>query len=527
MRFITSILLLFIVLSCKKQETIWTSDWNAPLINDTLSLENLVNDSTLNESLGGYYELQLDRLVYEMGINDIVPMTDTTIQETFAITVPSLSVPAGFSFVNSTEEHDLDLPGMQIRKIILSKGTIILEVKNPIATTAKFDVKLPGVSKEGIIFQQQFSAPPGTNADPGIALETIDLSGYTIDLTGVSGAEFNILQSQIDVSTIVPGPTVTMTNSDITFVNATFKDVELSYAQGYFGNQIFSDTTKIDLEALNMYQSGVLDLPNSTIQFEIENGMKVSGQGMLTQLISSNSQGVSQALIGANIGSPINIDPATGAWSTLAPSNKSIEFSNSNSNLEQYFENLGNQHEVGYSFQLNPWGNVSAGWDEIFPQSRIKVRLKANMPLLIGMDALTLRDTFEVAMNQNQTGSRIVSGEFIAHASNAFPFSAEVELYLLDEAGNLMHTVAGSEVITASQFGVYDVAYDLSISDSEVRFVLNENVISDLDQVEHIVVKSIFNSENPLTGLNEPMLIPVGAFMAIKVRTEFKTENSL
>lgn len=518
-------LLFLLAVSCKKEATVWDTDWNTPLINDTLFVDDLVNDSTIQEDPGGYYYLGLDRLLYQMGINDIVEIPDTTIIENFTLAVPSITIAPGFSFVNSTEEHDLLLPDAQLRKIILKNGIIDLVVKNPIGTKAIFKVQLPGVIKDGIPFSYTFVTPAGTNTNPGISTQTIDLSGYEIDLRGVAGVSFNKLQSNITVTSDPTGPSVTMTNSDITIVEATFKDVLIDYAQGYFGNYLITDTIQPYLKELDIYESGILDLPNTTLSFEVENGMKLGAEGLLTYLKGKNSAGNQLTLTNGQIGSSFNVDPATGSWNTLVPSVKTITFNSSNSNVVQFMENLPSMFDLGYRVQLNPWGNISGGWDEIFPNSKVKVRIKADMPLMVGMDNLVLRDTFDLDMEQNLNKTHVVSGKFILDLDNAFPVGAEIYMTMLDENDSPLNTVVGSAVAEGGQFGQYDALLDLYHARSNVDFILNEDVVKNLDQVKRVILHAKLNTTNPVNGTSQQMMIPIGAFLGVKLRAEFKTRN--
>jgi len=54
---------------------------------------------------------------------------------------------------------------------------------------------------------------------------------------------------------------------------------------------------------------------------------------------------------------------------------------------------------------------------------------------------------------------------------------------------------------------------------------LSEAVLSDQNNIKRIVVESAFNSINPATGAVAQALIPSGAFLAFKLKTEFVTEN--
>lgn len=520
------LLLSLLIVSCKKEKTVWQSDWAFPIVNDTLSLKNLVNDSTLSENVSGYYDLELKRTLFDLRVNDLIEIPDTTIQENFTISFLNLTLAPGFSFVNSTEEHVLNVPNnAQLATVILESGFIDVTVKNPVATKAIFNVLLPGVSKDGVSFSEQYIAPAGTNQNPGIVTTTLDLSGYTLDLTGLTGSEWNRLRSQITVSTDPQGPTVNMTNQDITQVDAAFRDIRIAYARGYFGKQLVSDTVDLDLEALNIYAGGLLDIPSTSIEFRVENGVKVASSGLIHFVNNQNNLGNTVSLNSPQIGIGFNINPATGSWDNLTPTFKSLAFSSMNSNIESYIENLGNKHSVGYTFTLNPWGNVSGGWDEIFPHSRMRVDFLASMPLQIGLDDLVLRDTFEVDLNQDPEKTRVIGGEILLKVKNAFPFAAETKLTLLNANLNTEHTVLSSNTIQSSVYGSVEAASGLFVKTSDLAFVLPQNVLEDINNVKYIVVEMRLNSPDVSSGVSIQQPIPVGAFMGVQLRTNFKTEN--
>lgn len=512
--------------SCKKEPTVWNTDWSAPLVNDTLSLANLVNDSTLSE-VGGYYHVDLERVLFDMNIDSLIKIPDTTIEESFTIAFISFNVPPGYSFVNSTEEHSVNIPDVQLKYVTLKAGAIDVVVENPVATNTIFDVTLPGVTKNGVVFSESYIAPPGTNADPGIFSTTIDLTGYNLDLTGISGGGSNTLRSQISVKTDPNGPTVVMTNQDFSKVKAKFRDVEIYYARGYFGNQLIEDTVTFNIDALDIYESGLVDLPNTSITFEIENGIKVGAEGNMLYAKNTNAVGNTEVLSSPQLLNSYSISPATGAWSSLQPSYKSIEFNSSNSSIESYIENMGASHEVAYKFKLNPWGNVSGGWNELFPNSVFRVKVLADMPLKIGFDQLKLKDTFDLVLNQDPEKTRVLNGELILDVTNGFPMSLDTKLILLDGNDNQLHVISGSSPIESSEFGSVDPTIGINTKDSQVKFLLSEEVVNNINSVKKIVVIAELNTTNPATLMNEQMDIPVGAFLKLLLRSNFTTENVL
>lgn len=520
---------LFLLFSCRKQKTVWDADWTAPIVNDTLTLDKFVNDTTLSVS-SGYYEMNMHRTLMDINMAEIVEIPDTTIQNNFTIAFASMALNPGTSFVNEIEEHDLNLEGIELKRIQLSKGYIDIKLQNPVNTDVLFTIKLPGVTKDGVTFNQTFTAPPGSNSNPGIVEATVDVSSYYMDLTGVDGASFNILQSLFIVKTDPNGESTTITNQDVTKVSATFRDIKLDYARGYFGNQIISDTSETTIDLLTKIVGGAIDFPATNLSITITNGIKLPARAKLTVLSNENGSGNLVPLTVNSqsqfqFGEAFNLDPATGPWDNLSFSNKTIQFTSLNSNLEQYLENLGAKQKIGYSIELNPWGNTSGGWNEIFPNSRLKVSLDVNMPLTIGLDGLVLKDTFDFEVKQNTEKTHVVSGELVLYATNAFPFSGEILIDLLDANGNILHTVTGTNELKSALYGTSYTNAGIQTCSSTIHFAMSEALIRDLVLIKKVVITSEFNTPNPSTNVNEQILIPEGAFLGVKLKGAFKIEN--
>lgn len=522
-KILTILIVAALLSSCKKANTVWETDWSVPVIDDTLSLSHLVNDSTLTATSGFYY-VDLNRTLLNRGLNDVLTIPDTTIQTVKPFPFNFIFTP-GAVFDAGNSENDLGFGDVELKQIIPSKGLIEFTVRNPVETKATINIKLVGVSKNGIPFSENIVANAGTITNPSSATGIFDLTGYSFDLTGVDGNERNILITKVTVTADPNGQPVQVTTSHIIKVDVKLQGIELAYARGYFGNQIVSDTTDFSLELMNLVQSGMVDIPGSTIKFEIENGIKVGATGLLTTLKSTNSSGNTLNLAHPQIGTAFTMNPATGGWNGITPSIKEIIFNESNSNLEQFIENLGTNYEAGYKIEINPWGNISAGSDEIYPDSRFKVKVHANLPLAVGMDGLVVQDTFPVNLAQTSTTARVTKGELLLKASNGFPISANVKLILLDANKSVLHTINGSELIQSSEFGSIDPVKGIKVQKSEIKWVLSSEVVDDLDNIKYIIVQSAFNTPNPSSMVNEQFQIPAGAFLGVKLRTRFTTEN--
>jgi hypothetical protein len=494
-------------------------------VNDTISLKNLVNDSTLSVNSSGLLEVDLTRTVLDLGIEDFLELPDTLIVHSFNSTVPSINIPPGFTIVNEIEEHVLDLSGVQLKKIRISDGQIGLKVYNPLPTKTFFTVKLPGVTKNGITFEENYDAPSAIGSQPGVVSAVLNISGYDIDLTGIDGSNFNILQSLLVVSSDPVGPSIAVTNSQVFKVEADFANLQLDYARGYFGNKVIQDTSEFILDALSNITNGSVDLPSPSISIEVLNGIKVDARATFISLKNTNWSGNTVSLAGAQMGVPIFINAATGSWSNLQTSSESINFSGSNSNVEEYLENIGNTHQMGYKLELNPWGNTSGGWNEIFPNSRLKVKVHAQMPLSVGADGLTLADTFDLNLKQNLEKTHVESGSFVLNAANTFPLSASAELHLMNNQGEELFIVQSENKVLSAVFGTLDVSSGLMKKESELIFILTPEVLVRLDEVKKVMVRAVFDTPNATGTGNQQMSVPNGVYMAVKLKTHFNLKT--
>ena len=508
--------------SCKKQATSWDTELGAPLINDTMDLSKLTDNQTLVGNANGTLDLDLTKTILDLGLSDIVSIPDTQVVQVFNPTI-ALNVPAGFNVFNETEEHTIDIPGVQLKKIRVFSGKIDLKVYNPLPTSVTFNVTLPGVYNNGLLFQQSLTVGAGDNANPTVGSGSLDLSGYEMDLRGINGISFNILQASVVAVTDPTGPAVSVTPAQQFKVEANLKDIALDYARGYFGNQVFSDTTGLTVDYLNNIVSGLVDVNNIQLSLSLSNGMKVPVKSELTLIENVNSAGNSVALSAPCIGQDLYLAPAVGAWDNLTPSTQQIQINSQNSNVEQVFENLGATMNLGYKITINPNGNVNGGWDEIFSTSRLKVDLHAQMPLQLQADQLTLADTFAVSLTQNTAKTHVTGGYFQLDASNAFPMQCQMKLSFLDAYSQVIEETIGDALVLSAVAGSQN-ASGMYVKNSSVKFYLSKTLMEQINQVKYIRVEGILDTPNPSGSANQQVSIPMGAFLHVRLKAKLQTQ---
>jgi len=482
--------LIMLGLSCRKEPISWNSDWSLVLIQDTLNLNNLVADSILDINTDGSYNLVINRDLLNLNMEDIVVIPDTLIEHNVNIPV-SVSVPPGTQFIDQIEDNNFDFGGLQLKKIFLKNGLADISISSPIQTMCIVTLTLPGVTKNGQTFSIEVDVPPGTNANPSVYSTSIDLSEYELDLSGVLGDSYNVIQSQFRVKTNPNGSAVFVNSSQQVNFEVAFKDILPSYARGYFGNRVIQEQQEISLDFMSRIIFGSIDLENINLTLTLFNGIKVGARAKIESLEGLNAQNNSVFLTHPQIGPWIWINQTLGTWDNLQPSAHQINLSSGNSSIEPFFENLPNLLKVNFAFELNPFGNTSGGWDELFSTSFVRAFLTADMPLAIGMNNLTLRDTF--ALKVGDTGALTPNkGNIEIRYSNAYSFGASLQIQLLDEIGNVLLTKSSESPISGSQ----------NISNSnpvvpvngEVIFNFNESEMPAILNMDRIVIIAVFNS---------------------------------
>lgn len=511
---------LIVVVGCRKSKTSWDSDWVVPVFNDTLTIGQLVNDSTLVINGDNSLQLVLDRTIASIDIFELIQVPDTTIVQSFVISIDAIPVGPGVTYINEVEEHEFDLGDVVLKRARLKSGIAVITIENPIETIAIFTVELPGVTKNGVTFKQTERVPPKVNGVPGQKTFELDLAGYHLNLRGESGSDFNILQSKMVVVADPEGESVTLTKEDVVNFKVNLKNLSFDYAKGYFGSLTYSDTTLLNVEELRSVVSGKLNMEEVKLQLILENGIKAMAQGTFSHVTSKNNQGDYVALTHPEFNSSFNINPAQGTYDNLQISKKMFTFDNDNSTIQSFVEHLGSQYEIGYKVVLNPWGNTTGGNDELFPQSNLALRLLTDFPLMLSTENLVLRDTFDVDFSSNQKFVNVASGVFVLEVENGFPFGSLFSLDLLDEAGQSVGIVNASDLVSPSTEVTQDNKH--IATKEEIRFVVNEQLASELGNITQIVIQAALSSAT--TSQN---VIYSNAFIKTKLRGEFKLKTSL
>ncbi|UKN02414.1 hypothetical protein K6119_02625 [Paracrocinitomix mangrovi] len=491
-RLIFVAVIMLAVVSCKKEKTTWDTNWSAPLVHGNLTINDLVPSDYTTTNGDNYLSIVYNETAYSVSIDSIIQLPDTSIVESTAFAFP-LDVNPGFIWADSADQP-WNLGDIEIKQVIAKEGTVTFKLTSEWGGKTKMTMDFPKIILNGTPFYQSYYLPAGSQANPTVSIDAVDMSGYLMDLTGVSGDLYNTLSGLFLIESDEDTASFSVSTSDSVFYEISFTDVVVDYARGYFGQHTFSDTTSIKLPFMDAVLSGAVDVDSIDMTVSIMNGFNLIAQAKLTQMsgINSKTGGITD-LSFPQLGSNLNINPATGGIYDWQYSAYPITINNTNSNIAAFIENLPDEILLGYEVIINPNGNITAGTDEKFPGSTLDIVVNGEFPLDIGANQLTLTDTFDISY----TGSESYTGnnaEIILDYTNSFPLGADTKLYLLDDNNVVLDSVvADNQLISGTYNGNNYLTTPYSGS---ILFNLNSQHISYLEEAKKIALIVAFTTDN-------------------------------
>ncbi|MBI1223110.1 MAG: hypothetical protein GC180_10945 [Bacteroidetes bacterium] len=339
-----------------------------------------------------------------------------------------------------------DLGEVQLKRMTVKEGTARFRVVSTIEEDMKIEYSIPYATLNGQAFHKFFTvpaAPPGGVSNFKIEYDLkdydIDTRGKNPTVTDTVNTLYNVLKVSIDSS----GIERQISLNDSVFLYAGLVDMKPSYAEGYFGNQVFEGGPEtVDLDLLGPIQ-GNLDFEDLNVNIVLENGLGIPGEAAIKQLTSRNTyKGNAIALSGAVVNNVHSIAPA--AKAPFVPSITVLNLNTSNSNIKPFIEQLPNKLDYDFSITTSPNGNINNFKDFVTDQSELAVRLEVDMPVSLKADGLTLSDTFNFNLEGVNNFDRILSGKLNVVVDNGFPLEMELQVFLLDGNGLMLDSLVGT-----------------------------------------------------------------------------------
>ncbi len=499
----TSILLftLSIILfySCRKEmgKPSWDTHILAPLINASLNINNLIPDSLLQANADSSLKIVYQNDIYKLSMDTLFNIPDTSLNTTYPIPVGWTINPGQLVVSNNLQETTYQLQGAQLRKIIIKSGFVKYTIKSLLHEVTDFVYSIPCATLNGSPFSINIQVPAAVGSSPGVYSQIFDLSGYNFDLTGINHNKINTLFTSLSAKIDTAGQSIVTGPSENLVIENTFYDLIPYYAKGYFGQNTFNIGPSVtNFSLFDRIVDGTVKLEDVNFNLNIENPIGMDSRLFINNLSSINTNsGNSINLSNSIIGSPININRASESNGIDYPTYANFPLNTSNSNIKPMIENLPNK--FGYSMQIitNPMGNISGSNDFIYSDKLLKASLDMEIPLSLVANNLTLVDTLNLTVSNNNGSQNVKSGNIILFANNGFPFDASLQFYLLNDANTVVDSLFGyTNTIVEAPLNSSLRVIDKKLT--KIVIPISENKMSLLYNTKKVRLKVKFNTSS-------------------------------
>lgn len=488
------------IMSCRKfsPNPTWDANILAPLITTNLTIGNLVTDSLVHQNSDSSITLVYNGTLYNLNTDSLVKIPDTTIVYNYPAPFTATLPPGNPLFTIGPSYTQYGTGSAQLSKSIIQSGYVVLEVTSHVHGITDFRYRVFSATSGKDTISVTVKVPAAVGATPGYKIDSVPLNGYTVDFTGPTHNGFNSISTVMSAWIDSNGTSTSITFGDDVIIKSTFHSVVPYYAKGYFGTATKSYTETTPFNIFKKVTAGTLNLQKINVSLTLQNGFGVDGQVKITKLTSINSRTSTNVDLTALsiINNTININRATETHNPSSPVNPSIQTFNldpSNSNILAWINNL--PTSVAYSAQIttDPLGNISGSNDFVYLGYGIQSNLDISMPLSLVASNLTLADTLQVNFSATAQAQNVKSGTFTLYATNGFPFSTGLQIYLLDSITLKVKDslMLSSQTIPAGIMNSSGIV--ISPTNSSIVMTLNTAQTRELITSRHILIMARFN----------------------------------
>lgn len=372
--------------------------------------------------------------------NDAITLTvtarDMDIQSATAV-FPSQNL------IDIKNEVTYNMKGPELTLMKIRSGNLVITAVNTIEDSLHLRYRIPGAkSSSGLpIDVQSVVAPAPPNSSVTLD-QTIDLSGYTIDLRGKNNTIFNTFYNEFTARIDSTGKKISISLDDSISVFYGLEDIEPEYVEGYIGSETFQvGPATVPFDLFKNFHEGTLDIEGLDVSFNIYNTIGANGSLTVRELTANNSQGQTEALNAPFINQGLEVKRAH--QNPFQPGITTIDLDNTN--IESMFELM--PHQFGYDLEMviNPDGNKYNYQDFAGYNDYVDISLDLEMPLSFSAKGLKVVDTFDFDLTSLETtAEQVKSGTFYFLVGNMFPIDAGLQLEFLDEQGTKITELFGS-----------------------------------------------------------------------------------
>lgn len=465
---------LILISSCKKQMGFeWQTDISIPVAKTSITISNLLASSYIGETKKPI-TLIYNQTLFETKDSELIIIPDTILSSSFSLPFGSITLFPNQLISQTDQEINLTTGNSKLSNLVLKKGQLKLRIISRILEPISIKYIIPPAQYNNKTLEVNTNVKGAFSIDsPAISEVTIDLSGYSIDLTGKLHNSLNKLFSNLLLTLSADADQTVINPLNKIEFEAAFTDLVPSYAKGDFGMSDVDNQNTINLHIFDMIKSGSIHFTDISSKIEIENGVGADAKVKLEKL-EGFGKNMSVLLSSNQLSKFININRASD--NPYKKALKSIELNQSNSNIKEFIENMPNRINYSYFIGINPLGNISNGNDFVYTDRLIKVRLNLEIPLRTSTNHLILEDTVTLHIDSIRDIGLINSKlKFIA--KNYFDNEITIRVYALNSDMTKNIEITKNQSILPQSKDAHDQIIEAAISKETLDLLVNTKKI--------------------------------------------------
>lgn len=483
-----------LMMSCQKQAH-WDTKVITPLINSRLDVGDIFGDTNVQVNANQSWSVVVQQKIDMLQTNTVVNLDDTISEDIFTLPF-TFTIPPGQKVIEKQNLTPLNFKGMELKLARASVAKMKFYVTNTIKQRLLVKYTLNSASKNGVIYEVEQDVPAANDTANAYIVKTIDLDGYDIDLTGPQHNTFNTIYATTNVWVHPDGDTAIVTPTDSVIIISTFDEFQPDYARGYIGTEHFHDRGSSALKVFDNFKSGSFDLQNVKAFLDIDNYVGADFSLIINEFSTKNNySNTTISLDNQIIGSVTNIIRATESNIPSYPVYpKNYTFDLSNANVDKMIEIMPDSLIYDITADLNPLGNISSGSDFIYFDKGLQAILKLDIPLNFSSNNLLIEDFSDLNFNSDNINSGMIN----IYLENTFPFSVNIQFYLLDDQDNIMDSLLLQNTLVPSGIiGNDDIVKQASSSTLQIK--LDDKLIHSMKISHRMLIRANINSEQNLS----------------------------
>jgi hypothetical protein len=447
------------------------------------------------------------------GTNHALVLIDTSNYITVSVHINDIKVHDAIAafpsqdIISLNQELTQNVGARKFTYIDCKEGTLDVQITSAIQQPLKLTYKMVGAyDKSGNPLVATSLVPAAQNGVLSTVTQSYDLSGYSINLTGVDGTKFNTYTQIISAHIDSTGIQTHISSTDSVHIQYFLRGIKPNYIKGYAGRDTIHFQGNSPFTIANLFAGNspnALKFDKASISVSIENGIGVDGQVNINSLTGVNSNGTTVALTDNSsspvIGRTLYIGKATDF--PLTPKTTTFNINSATSNVSSFISNLPNQINYDVLIKTNPYGNRGTYDDFAYLTSPMKVNVDVNIPLSLIASNLTLLDTFNFSLGYSKKDvANIKDGTLHLIMYNKFPLQANVTLMAYDSAWNFLDTLMTNAQLDPA---AVDNTCRATVAKKTIIDVnASAAVIDKLRSATHAVMRVVFNTKSSNTTCN-------------------------